>query len=50
MFAGYSKIFNNNYQEGLLYKINPTIKLIGIIFLLVFLVHYRYNVLRLLYH
>ncbi len=36
MFATYSKIFNNNYQqEGFLNKINPTIKLIGIIFLLV---------------
>ena len=36
MLVGYSKTFSSNYyQEGFLHKINPTIKLIGIIFLLV---------------
>lgn len=36
MFIGYSKIFNSNYQqEGFLHKLNPMIKLIGIIFLLI---------------
>ena len=35
MFANYSKIFNNYHQESFLHRINPTIKLIGIIFLLI---------------
>ena len=35
MFIGYSKIFNNYQHESFLYKLNPTIKLIAIIFLLI---------------
>lgn len=36
MLVGYSKIFNSDYyQKSFLHKINPTIKLFGIIFLLV---------------